>query len=148
MSEWKRRKDLIPMIDRTDAYDEQALCAARKIEGLLAALKKSPVADNFVMIIHGDHGSRITMLDPIYERREEVREPDLIAGFSTLFVVRVPGGRGAYSNSIVNVDALLQALTQDQFRQAPRALTNSQPYIFIDDRDWKPRTTVPMPSNW
>jgi hypothetical protein len=148
MSEWKRRKDRIPMIERADAYDEQALCSARKIDMLLAALKKSPAADNFVMIVHGDHGSRITILDPIYERQREIQERDLVASFSTLFAVRVPGGQGAYSNSMVNADALLQAFTQDEFRKAPAALTNSQPYIFIDDRDWKPRAKVPMPTNW
>ncbi len=32
MSQWKRRKDRISMIERTDAYDEQAQCAARKVQ--------------------------------------------------------------------------------------------------------------------
>jgi hypothetical protein len=148
MSQWKRRKDRISMIERTDAYDEQAQCAATKVQALVAALKRSPVADNFVMIVHGDHGSRITNLDPIYERKAEIQHPDLVASFSTLFAVRLPGVKGSYSGSMVNADHLLKALTESQFRETPTALTNSQPYIFIDDRDWKPREKVPMPSNW
>jgi hypothetical protein len=100
------------------------------------------------MIVHGDHGSRITNLDPIYERRREIQHPDLVASFSTLFAVRLPRVKGSYSGSMVNADQLLKELTESQFRETPIALTNFKPYIFIDDRDWKPRAKVPMPSNW
>lgn len=148
MANWKRRKDRIEMVQRANAYDEQAQCAAKKVQSILAALDRSPVADNFVMIVHGDHGSRLTILDPIYERRAEIQHPDLVASFSTLFAVRLPGVKGSYSSSMVNADQLLKELTESQFRETPTALTNSQPYIFIDDRDWKPRAKIPMPSNW
>lgn len=148
VSAWKRRKDLIPISDRANAYDEQARCASRQIGRLLAALEKSPAAGNFVMIVHGDHGSRLTSLDPTYERRGTYRKEDLIAGFSTLFAVRLPEARGSYVDKMVNVDRLLKDLANSEFRAAPAPLTLPQPYIFIDDRDWKPRAKEPMPTQW
>lgn len=148
MSDWKRSKEPIPFIERTNAYDEQALCAARQIEKLLAALERSPARDNFVMIVHGDHGSRLTSLNPTYERRGTFKNADLVAGFSTLFAVRVPGERGAYSDTMVNAAGILKAVSDADFAASPKLLTDPQPYIFIADEDWKPRAKEPMPSQW
>lgn len=148
LSEWKNRKDFIPLTDRANAYDEQISCSILQIELLLKALEKSPAANNYVMILHGDHGSRLTVLDPIYERRGKFRSSDLIASFSTLFAVRISGGEGRYSEGMASAASLLQQFSARDYLTAPVPLTNSQPYIFIDDRDWKPRSKEPLPTQW
>lgn len=145
---WNHRLDRGPMEQKQNGYEEQALCSARQIEKLLDVLKQSPAADNFVMIVHGDHGSRLTQVDPSYERRASIRPDDIIASYSTLFAVRIGGMPGRYSDAMVNTPRLLKALSDNQFSAAPEPLTDSQPYIFIDDDDWTPRAKVPMPSQW
>lgn len=88
---WQYRRSASPIEAREAAYRQQVACVMRKLDRVIAAFESSPAGGNGVIIIHGDHGSRITKLDPIDADAGRLSPADLMAGYSTLFAVRAPG---------------------------------------------------------
>lgn len=81
-------------------YAEQILCQQALLERLFTAMKEARVWDDAIVIVHGDHGSRIYRNQPTARNAARLTREDFNDGFSTLFAVRkaaVPAGvtRGA-----------------------------------------------------
>ncbi len=66
-------------------------CASRQVESLLTALKSAGVYDEALVVVHGDHGSRISMVMHNRGPWGQLSKVDLIDIFSTLFVIKKPG---------------------------------------------------------
>jgi hypothetical protein len=49
--------------ERYQGYFQQMLCAQKKVDALIAAIPPS-LRDDAVIIVQGDHGSRISLVDP------------------------------------------------------------------------------------
>ena len=74
------------------AYSNQVRCIHREIKDLLAKLRESNDLADAVVIIHGDHGSRISINSPVNtDDLSAVSQQDLIDTFSTFFAVKAPG---------------------------------------------------------
>lgn len=132
---------------RQAAYFGQVLCALRKVDSAYAAIKQSPVGGNFIMVIHGDHGSRITRVNPIVENVGRYDRDDLIAGFSTLFAVRGPKISPGYEELPAAVPWLLGTLAQSDFTALPPPSTSAS-QIILNDRHWLPRQRAPFLQTW
>ena len=87
-------------------YFQQTACTVSLLNDLLKSIEKGGLLGAATIIIHGDHGSRITLTDPIVPNLAQVTEEDMIDGFSTLFAIRTqttePGYDGQ-SQSIQNL---------------------------------------------
>lgn len=142
-SQWLHHNDLVPIQVRQNAYDEQVLCSARIIDRFLQAISQSKARSNFVMIVHGDHGSRIVRSFP-RSSSQNLSEEDLIASYSTLFAVRLPDGTPAIDRSVVTVDELLRSLVASEF-QAVDAQGELDPKVWLSDGDWKPQRQISLP---
>ncbi len=117
-SRWHYRRSARPIQEREAAYRRQVGCVMRKLDRMIAAFESSPAGRNAVIIIHGDHGSRITKRDPIEADADKLSPADLMAGYSTLFAVRAPGvAPGIEARSFATPD-LLQRLAATDFRSA------------------------------
>ena len=57
--------------------------------------------ENSIIIIHGDHGSRIRIRRPIYANRKEISNEDLRDSYSTLFAAKIPDEK-SLENTIVH----------------------------------------------
>ncbi len=71
-------------------YFDQIRCTMRKLETLFAALKRSGTFRNAIIVIHGDHGSRIGMTEPTLKTVSTLSGDDYVAAFSTLFALKAP----------------------------------------------------------
>lgn len=122
-------------------YLEQMACTTRRVTALLDRLSARPETLDSVVIVHGDHGSRITARRPAPSNRNLLTPADLRDGFSTLFAVRRPGVPAHYDDRLLPIDALLDATLAAG--PIPRGAQWQQPAeIVIEDR-WT-RLRIPL----
>ena len=106
---------------RQHAYYEQVRCTTRKVETLLRALDRSPAGKNNIVIIHGDHGSRITEIEPTEANLGKFSDRDLIATYSTFFAVRPARPQPGYSSNRLPISLLLKDFAASGFSSPPSA---------------------------
>ncbi len=73
---------------RYQLYFDQVRCTQRKLARIFEALRDTGQFADATIIIHGDHGSRISLLAPLFEVADEISRDDLIDSYSTLFALR------------------------------------------------------------
>ena len=148
-TQWDFRWSSTPLPGREAAYNRQLRCVLRKLDAALDALEASPAGRNAVVVIHGDHGSRITRVEPRADNAGRIRDQDLVAGFSTLFAVRAPRIAAGIDRTPAPAPALLGSLARSGFasvgaaRVAPGAHS-----VMLDDAAWQPRRRVALPRAW
>ena len=131
------------------AYYEQLGCVQQKVQAALSALSKSSANTNHVIIIHGDHGSRLTRrMGASNQEAGQFDDGDMIASFSTLFAVRTAVPTPQYSDARAPVSLLLREFADSQFMHPPIPPTPSRHLVFLADSNWKPLRRVPMPASW
>ncbi len=57
------------------------------------------VFDEATIIVHGDHGSRISVIEPAAQYADQVTDRDLIDSYATLFAMRGPTVTAGYDRS-------------------------------------------------
>ncbi len=72
-------------------YFDQIRCQQLLVNRLFDALKDAGVWDDAIVIVHGDHGSRIIRKMPIEANAARLTPADIDDGYSTLFAVRKAG---------------------------------------------------------
>jgi hypothetical protein len=77
--------------ERYERYFAQIRCQQVLLERLFNALKSAGVWDRAIVVVHGDHGSRIVRTFPWADNAARLTRADFNDAFSTLFAVRRPG---------------------------------------------------------
>lgn len=146
---WDRRRSPSPRAEREAAWRDQVRCTMRKLDSALEAFAASPGGANAIVIVHGDHGSRITGLDPREDTVGRYSDRDLIAGFSTLFAVRAPEIEPGFEPEPAPVPDLLRAFASSGFRTLdPPPVGAGGHQVVLDDHRWVPRRRVALPETW
>jgi len=81
-------------------YFDQVHCVVQLLDDLLMLIDKAGLLRDVTIIIHGDHGSRITLRDPIIAYRDQATKIDYVDAFSTLFAIRSPEIEPGYSSEL------------------------------------------------
>jgi hypothetical protein len=68
-------------------YLAQLRCVAHKLDDFMTAVGRSDNYRDAVIVVHGDHGSRISIDDIL----EDYRERDFVDNYGAFFAVRAPG---------------------------------------------------------
>jgi hypothetical protein len=129
MREWRMRSDP----DRTDVpggmtnvpegraeryamYFQQMLCTQQKIDRMLQAIPPA-LRQDAIVIMQGDHGSRISLVDPmIHVPASRLASSDYADHFSTLFAVRSPSLGAGYDSRMTPITCLLRTFAQSDFQ--------------------------------
>ena len=88
-------------------YFEQTRCLLSRLGDLFDAMRREGAFEDWTIVVHGDHGSRITIFDPIPEAVGRISPRDLIDSYSTLFAVRAPGLESGYDLRMDSIQNLL-----------------------------------------
>jgi hypothetical protein len=96
-----------------------------------------------VIIVHGDHGSRITIESPTAPNSDRLSAADLVDGFSTLFAVKRPGQPARYDRRLLPLDRLAARILRDGADPGDQELEN-HPFVFLAN-GLDPMTRKPMP---
>ena len=75
---------------RYRAYIAQSRCVHRRLGAVLARLTGRPGVKDAVIVVHGDHGSKIVEQEPYDRFRDEISARDIVDSYSTLFAVKMP----------------------------------------------------------
>lgn len=145
---WMRRQYPGPFGPRENAGYDQLLCTLRKTEEAYRAISRSPAGSNFVMVVHGDHGSRMTNAKPLANRAKVMTDGEKIANFSTLFAVRGPAIPGGTDASALSVSALVKDYAQSGFSATSHGVPANRNHVYLGDDDFIPRAKVLLPQGW
>jgi hypothetical protein len=127
-------------VRRYPLYLAQMACTTSLVAALVDRLADRSETAGSLVIVQGDHGSRITARRPAPLNRDVLTPADLRDGFSTLFAVRKPGQPARYDERLLPIDALLDAALAPG--PIPRGARWQQPpEVVIEDR----RTHVRIP---
>jgi len=128
------------------AYDRQLVCANRKIGKVIAQFRRSSGGRNGLVVIHGDHGSRIARDDVLFKPGARPSHDAVISHYSALFAVSAaplklsPAGE-ADSAQPRAVSGLLRALLNSDFtRLTPVGADEGR--ILLADENWQPRQAI------
>lgn len=124
----------------TDYFD-QIRCTMRKLQSLFDAMKEKGTFDQAIIIIHGDHGARITRIEPEAGNANQMTGDDYIDSYSTLFALKAPGVTPGTDERMAPLTRLLAYATD---RREEVLLENVAPYVFLSDGDDEyVRTAIP-----
>jgi hypothetical protein len=159
-SEWLARSDAVdPRIPdgitnspdsraaRYARYFDQIRCTQRKIEQLLDAIPE-PVRRDAIVIVQGDHGSRISLVEPSTTAAGSLVPSDYADYFSTLFAVRAPEVKAGYDTHETPITCLLRSLARSDFRSVEEGDScATSPVVHFWDGNGPPKPR-PLPEFW
>jgi hypothetical protein len=125
-------------------YFDQVRCTQRKLAQIFEALRDTGQFADSTIIIHGDHGSRISLLAPSYEAADEVSRDDLIDSYSTLFAIRRSDMAAGQDRRQRSINSLFAGIVMN------RPLAEEPAEVFIDQSIMEPELgrpylSTPMP---
>jgi hypothetical protein len=97
------------------------------------------------VIIQGDHGSRITLVDPTTAASGTQSDADYLDAFSTLFAVRSASIEPGYDLRMSPITCLLRTLAQNDFRSTDGIDACSSPHTVFFMAGGKPPAPRPLP---
>ncbi len=114
VSKAPRRNDAESRALRYPLYLDQLICTNNTIKKILEELSTRPWWDDAIIIVHGDHGSRIDMGPPKVPTVAEMNAQDFLDAFSTLFVIKMPGLPAGYDRRQLPIGHLFKKLVKDR----------------------------------
>ena len=128
---------------RYQLYFEQISCLYSELDRLFKQMQAAGVYEDSVVILHGDHGSRIVLNEPRARNQDSLTERDILDGFSTLFAVKMPGASWEYASSPQPLEQLMANVVVELTGVSP-VQGQDKPANFVYLHDGK-NTLVPIP---
>jgi hypothetical protein len=129
---------------RYGRYLEQVRCLHRKLGAMFQAWQEAGIFDRLVIVMHGDHGSKISEHRAHAKNEQELSRADYVDTFSTLFAVKEPGVAAGYDRRIAAIQDLLGEVVGRQAGDGPTQ-TKQIPYVFLKGDPGKPMLRRPLP---
>jgi hypothetical protein len=149
-SQWYNRRAGDVVKERREAgYFDQLSCLLTKLDTLLQALATSPAGANAIVVLHGDHGSRITDIDARAETESSFDDSDLVTGYATHFAVRAPGIEPGYEPRRMPAAKLLEAIVRSDFHSTEVSLPPGFVHsVMLENSELEPVREHPLPAWW
>lgn len=128
---------------REQAYAAQVQCLQARLGAMLDRLDQTAAGREAIVLLHGDHGSRISPIAP-FKGGPELTERELLMSHSAFFAIRVPGAGGAEVPGTYALEQLMADFRARDFRAAPRPQSEA-PEMVLMDAHWIPRERRKLP---
>jgi hypothetical protein len=147
-ADWEHRMDVPPLPQNTletrarryPAYLEQVRCTTQKLSALFELWEERGIFEDMIIIIHGDHGSKIFLNYLGAKNYERAPERDFVDAFSILFAVKAPDLDPGYDLRIESAENLLrEAISADGSKEIDR-----EPYVFLYAGKGEPMLKHPL----
>jgi arylsulfatase A-like enzyme len=126
-------------------YFKQVQCVYLKLDELFKRMDDAGLFENSVIIIHGDHGSRIMKTEPTIENEQTLSKQDIVDGYSTLFAVKFPKQVGYYDTQTFPIEFLLQEKVVKPLLGEKEIAPPSAPFVFLQSEDPAIQDLKPIP---
>lgn len=131
---------------RFDQYLRQMECLYAELDKLFLRMQSSGMFNDSVVIVHGDHGSRLGLRHPISKEQDQLTAADYADGLSTLFAAKIPGRPGGYDPSLHAIDELLvQTLGRGVGKAPSLAVPRQEPFAYLYAGGRREQRLVEMP---
>lgn len=127
-------------------YLKQIECAHFLMDKLIGKLNSNPETQNSTIVIHGDHGSRLSPLSPHLNNSGNFSDEDFIQNFSTFFSIRSPDLSLGYDRRPLALDELLSTLVSGE-TSFPNSKNEKFVYFVDSDNRIYRRFTFPPFAN-
>jgi hypothetical protein len=118
-SKWGPLNTAASRIERYRNYLVQLACTKQRLDRLLSSLKGSGEFERSIILIHGDHGSRIARSYMSSYAQDRLTPDDYRDSFSTLFAFKSPDVEPGYNRDPWPIGRLMGHLRQAEFRISP-----------------------------
>lgn len=117
-------------------YFEQIQCLYLKMEDLFQNMQRDGIFEDSLVIVHSDHGSRISLTSPFRKNKETITSQDLLDTYSTLFAVKFPREGGAYDPRVIPIEQLLKGIVSDNITLGrPLSVQTSRPFVYLSSEN-------------
>lgn len=142
-SQWNTEMQSDARVERDADYRAQTHCTHRMLGQVFDALQATEAGRQAIVIVHGDHGSRIVDIRP-NTANPTPSSRDFAMTYSTLFAIRAPGIAPRVAEGRASLDQLLEDFADSDFRTPPA--TAGQPaQVILATEDWVPKTRINLP---
>jgi hypothetical protein len=122
--------------ERYQQYLEQLECLYLRLDDLFDRMRAAGIYEDSIIVLHGDHGSRIVLSEPTLENQLTLTKQDLVDGFSTLFAMKLPGKQGGYDASPWPLEQLFAKFAFEAGLSPTNFLPEkSEPYVYLTADD-------------
>jgi hypothetical protein len=135
---------------RYDRYLEQVACTHRKLDEIFQAMQRAGNFEDALIIVHGDHGSRISLAPLDTRAADLITDQDFLDAYPTLFAIRRPGASngaaaGLYDLRVRSIAALLRDALGEQ--ELPEAGDGpGVPTVYLTNVSDAPPEPRPLPA--
>ena len=117
-------------------YLPQAKCALNEVGRLFDRMRELGLYDDAFIVVHGDHGSHISLRSPHKLNRNRLTPEDYQDMFSTLFAIKLPGGKYREHTETVSLNVLMSRAAmeitgQDQSEPEFGVIAEEAPFIYL-----------------
>lgn len=113
-------------------YHQQVGCVYRVLEKIMDGINASGLGDRFIVILQGDHGSRIQSPLPRTGNTAKPSSYTFRQNYSTLLAVKAPGIAPGYSDARRAIQEIIKTLVESDFTSlSPTDTRSEDPYIFL-----------------
>ena len=121
-------------------YFEQVDCALSSLGQVFDEMQNSGWFDESIIVLHGDHGSLIAEHLPDLRLQESLTSADYRAHYSTLFAIKLPGGKFELDRRVLPLSLLLEEFARTVQLQSS---TGNAPQTFMSDTTVSPEKLNP-----
>lgn len=140
LSRFPRAEQAEKRMDYYDRYLAQLRCVGSKLSGMMAAIDRSDNFRDAVIVIHGDHGSRISIGDMV----EDYTARDFVDNYGTFFAVRAPGVTPGVDCEFVSLPEVFRRHVARDGQTVPRSKV-PLPVVVVSRTAGNPKVEAPMP---
>jgi phosphoglycerol transferase MdoB-like AlkP superfamily enzyme len=129
-------------------YFEQLECLYSELDHFFKRMREAGIYDDSIIIIHGDHGSRIFINEPTDKNQHLLTTQDLVDGFSTLFAMKLPGTAARYDKALVPLEQLFAKFAFEAGLTSTNVLSEqSDAYVYLITDDSADPIRIPYIPN-
>ena len=110
-------------------YFDQIHCTNAKLKEMFDRIDQAGHFDNWIVLVHGDHGSRITQTWLPHKDKKSLSREDLVEGFSTLFAVKGLGYEAGYDKVHRPLAATFEQVINEKSMES---VTADEQYVFFE----------------
>ncbi len=117
-------------IERYTLYENQVRCVTKQVQMLLADLKQAGIYKKTIIIVNGDHGSRITENLPVEKLKKQFSLQSYRDCFNAFFAVKMPGIAASTSFETKSIQQLL-AKVVNKITGSKISIKATNPYVYM-----------------
>jgi hypothetical protein len=115
---------------RYQLYETQTFCLYKQLQNIFDAWQQAGIMNNAIIIVNGDHSSRLPVVAPTIESQGKSSKQDFDDAYPALFAVKAPGYQAGIDDSQATITYLFGRVMEQVTGQS-LVIDDNAPYVFL-----------------